>query len=115
MFINFFYLLRNYGVPVSINEWMTLTEALCRGLAFSSLYGFYTLARSVLVKSETHFDRYDLAFQHYFYGIETPQELTERVMKWLEHALHRCAYRLKNANNFKNGISTSCGGNWKRG
>lgn len=87
MFINFFYLLRNYGVPVSINEWMTLTEALSRGLASSSLYGFYTLARSVLVKSETHFDRYDLAFQHYFYGIETPQELTERVLKWLEHAL----------------------------
>jgi uncharacterized protein with von Willebrand factor type A (vWA) domain len=87
MFINFFYLLRNYGVPVSINEWMTLVEALSRGMAFSSLYGFYTLARSVLVKSETYFDRYDLAFQHYFYGIETPQELTERVMKWLEHAL----------------------------
>ena len=87
MFIKFFYLLRNYGVPVSINEWMTLVEALSRGMAFSSLYGFYTLARSVLVKSETYYDRYDLAFQHYFYGIETPQELTERVMKWLEHAL----------------------------
>ncbi|MDO9534491.1 MAG: VWA domain-containing protein [Bacillota bacterium] len=87
MFINFFYLLRNYGVPVSINEWMTLTEALSRGLAFSSLYGFYNLARAVLVKSETHYDRYDLAFQNYFEGIETPVELTERVLDWLQNAL----------------------------
>jgi len=54
MFINFFYLLRNYGLPVSITEWMTLVEALAKGLAASSLMGFYHLARTVLVKSETH-------------------------------------------------------------
>lgn len=87
MFINFFYLLRSYGVPVSITEWMTLMEALSRGMAFSSLYGFYCLARAVLVKSETHYDRYDLAFQHCFEGIETPDELTERALKWIEKAL----------------------------
>lgn len=87
MFINFFYLLRDYGVPVSITEWMTLMEALGRGMAGSSLMGFYYLARAVLVKSETHFDRYDLAFADYFTGIETPVELTEKVLKWLEKAL----------------------------
>lgn len=87
MFINFFYLLRNYGVPVSITEWMTLVEALGKGLAASSLMGFYHLARTVLVKSETHFDRYDLAFANYFNGIDTPVELTEKVLKWLEKAL----------------------------
>ena len=87
MFINFFYLLRNYGVPVSITEWMTLMEALGKGMAASSLMGFYYLARTVLVKSETHFDRYDLAFANFFTGIETPLELTEKVLDWLEHAL----------------------------
>lgn len=87
MFINFFYLLRNYGVPVSITEWMTLMEALGRGMAASSLMGFYYLARAVLVKSEAHFDRYDLAFANYFNGVETPVELTEKVLKWLEKAL----------------------------
>ena len=87
MFVNFFYLLKYYGVPVSITEWMTLMEALSRGMAFSSLYGFYCLARAVLVKSETQYDRYDLAFHHCFKGIETSEELTERALKWLENAL----------------------------
>ena len=66
---------------------MTLMEALSRGMAFSSLYGFYCLARAVLVKSETHYDRYDMAFHHCFKGIETTEELTERALKWLENAL----------------------------
>ncbi len=87
MFIDFFYLLRSYGVPVSLTEWMALVEALSLGLAHSSLYGFYCLARAVLVKSEAHYDRYDQAFQDYFQGIETPLELTEKVLQWLENAL----------------------------
>lgn len=56
-------------------------------MALSSLTGFYHLARAVLVKSETYYDRYDLAFYSYFQGIETPVELTEKVLKWLEKAL----------------------------
>ncbi len=87
MFINFFYTLRDYGVPVTITEWMMLMEALSKGMAHSSLTGFYYLARAVLVKSETHYDRYDMAFYRYFRGIETPPELTERVLEWLENAL----------------------------
>jgi len=87
MFINFFYLLKAYGVPVTITEWMMLTEALALGMAHSSLTGFYHLGRAVLVKSETHYDRYDLAFYSYFQGIETPVELTEKVLQWLEKAL----------------------------
>ncbi len=87
MFIDFFYLLKAYGVPVSITEWMTLMEALARGMALSSLTGFYHLARAVLVKSEAHYDRYDLAFASYFKGVETPLELTEKVLNWLENAL----------------------------
>ncbi len=87
MFINFFYLLKAYGVPVAITEWMMLMEALAKGMALSSLTGFYHLGRAVLVKSEAHYDRYDLAFYNYFRGIETPIELTEKVLKWLEKAL----------------------------
>ncbi|MGM0689562.1 MAG: vWA domain-containing protein [Bacillota bacterium] len=87
MFINFFYLLKAYGVPVAITEWMTLMEALAKGMALSSLTGFYHLSRAVLVKSETYYDRYDLAFYSYFKGIETPVELTEKVLQWLGKAL----------------------------
>ncbi len=87
MFTNFFYQLRREGVPVSITEWMTLMEALNVGLAEASLSGFYFLARAVLVKSETHFDQYDLAFQRYFQGIETPEQLLDQVSKWMENPL----------------------------
>ncbi|OPY57952.1 MAG: VWA domain containing CoxE-like protein [Pelotomaculum sp. PtaU1.Bin035] len=87
MFVNFFYELKRVGVPVSLTEWMTLMEALGMGLAFSSLSGFYYLARSVLVKSETHFDSYDLAFQNYFKGIETPVDVVEQALEWLKNEL----------------------------
>ncbi|MHB1041949.1 MAG: vWA domain-containing protein [Eubacteriales bacterium] len=87
MFINFFFQLKSEGVPVSITEWMTLAEALARGLAFSSLTGFYYLARAVLVKSEAHFDRFDLAFAKYFQGVETGEDILKQVLDWLSHPI----------------------------
>lgn len=87
MFADFFYLLRAHGVPVSLTEWMTLMEALARGMAFSSLSGFYFLARACLVKSEAHYDQYDQAFQQYFHGIETPDHIAEEVLRWLQNPL----------------------------
>ncbi|KGP74944.1 VWA containing CoxE family protein [Desulfosporosinus sp. Tol-M] len=87
MYTNFFYALRQEGIPVSITEWMTLMEALSVGLANSSLSGFYYLGRAVLVKSESHFDQYDIAFQKYFKGIETPQQLLDQVSQWMENPL----------------------------
>ena len=92
MYIDFFYALRREGVPVTITEWMTLMEALSLGLANSSLSGFYYLARAVLVKSESHFDQYDLAFQKYFQGIETPQQLLDQVAEWMENPLNPLAF-----------------------
>ncbi len=83
MFIDFFYLLRRQKVPVSITEWMTLMEALARG-CINDLDEFYFLARSILVKSESQFDAYDLAFQEYFKGVAAPAEITEQVLEWLK-------------------------------
>ena len=77
MFIDFFYELKKKGIPVTLIEWLDLMEALSKGLSFSSLTGFYYLARSVLIKSESHFDSYDIAFSRYFKGIETPEEIIE--------------------------------------
>ena len=66
MFIEFFYLLRKRGLKVSLNEWMSLMEALDQGLAQSSLTSFYYLCRAVLIKSETEYDKFDLAFAESF-------------------------------------------------
>ena len=62
MFQEFFYLLRQYGLDVSITEWLTLQEALSRGLHGSSISGFYNLCRSVLCKSESEYDTFQRAF-----------------------------------------------------
>jgi len=82
MFSDFFYTLKRKGVPVSITEWMTLMQALSNGY-ISTLEEFYYLARAILVKSETHFDQYDLAFQEYFQGIETPDAIRDEILEWL--------------------------------
>ena len=92
MFTSFFYTLKKYKVPVSITEWMALIEALNQGYAWSNLTDFYFLARSLLVKSETFYDQYDLAFQEVFKGIETPLEIRDEVLEWLKNPLNRLPF-----------------------
>lgn len=84
MFTNFLYELKKSGVPVSLTEWMTLMEALNKGLAYSSLTNFYYLARAVLVKSEAYFDNYDQAFYNYFNALETPADVLKKSLQSLQ-------------------------------
>ena len=88
MFTDFFYILRKRKVPVSITEWMTLMESLAKGY-ITNLDEFYFLARAILVKSEAYYDHYDVAFQEYFTGIETPAEILEQILEWLKDPLNR--------------------------
>ncbi len=83
MFEPFIYFLRAYGLKVSLNEWITLMEALEHDLCYSSLTGFYSICRAVLIKSEADMDKFDLAFLSYFRGIEPPEQLPEVFWKWL--------------------------------
>lgn len=87
MFTKFFYTLKNFGVPVSMNEWQTLLEALEGGMAGSSLTGFYHLCRALLVKTEAHYDRFDMAFAAFFGDIETPEGLPDKIWEWLNKEL----------------------------
>ncbi len=86
MFLQFFYLLRARGLDVSINEWMVLIEALDKNLAGSSLTGFYFLCKSILVKSESDYDKLDGVFAEYFAAVKTPEDLPEEFWKWLEES-----------------------------
>ena len=43
--------------------------------------------RSILIKSEAHFDHYDVAFQEYFQGIEGPEDISEQIFDWLKNPL----------------------------
>lgn len=84
MFTAFFYLLRARGLDVSLNEWMTLLEGLDKGLHRSSLTGFYQLCRTVLIKSETEFDRFDQAFLEFFRDVPFKGEIPQELLDWLE-------------------------------
>ncbi len=71
MFIDFFYKVKDYGIPVSPTSFLTLHRALNKGL-ISSLEDFYTASRSILIKSERYFDLFDQIFAHHFKGVELP-------------------------------------------
>ncbi|MCP4346179.1 MAG: hypothetical protein GY795_11730 [Desulfobacterales bacterium] len=90
MFINFFYTLKDSGIPVTPTSFLRLHKALKIGL-INSVDDFYTSARSILVKSERYFDLYDQIFAHYFQGAELPDfegiELTEMAKAMLEEWL----------------------------
>lgn len=85
MFTEFLYHLRAFGVKVTTTEWLSLMQAVSYGYTRASLSVFYHLARSVLVKDEALFDRYDRAFASYFHGIEGYFNLDEELLKWLEN------------------------------
>ncbi|MFB6347558.1 MAG: VWA domain-containing protein [bacterium] len=88
MFIEFFYHLRDRGLPLGVTEFITLLDALSEGLARGSLTHFYGVARSILVKRPEHYDIYDQAFAEYFEDVEfdpeTKAEITEELISWLE-------------------------------
>lgn len=84
MFINFFFNLKAAGVPVSLHEWITLHHALVQNLNDCSLTRFYHIARSILVKNEIHYDRYDIAFLDTFKDVETTDEMLDKILEGLK-------------------------------
>ncbi|HEX3034127.1 MAG TPA: VWA domain-containing protein [Thermodesulfobacteriota bacterium] len=87
MFLDFFLLLKNDGLPVTIKEYLTLLEALDKDVITYSVDDFYYLCRSIFIKHEEHLDRFDLLFGQYFKGIEMID--TEQFMKIPEEWLRR--------------------------
>jgi uncharacterized protein with von Willebrand factor type A (vWA) domain len=90
MFVDFFYLLKKVGIPVSPTSFLRLQQALSMGLV-NSVDDFYTSARTILVKSEKYFDLYDQVFAHQFQGVElkepTEFELSEVARTLLDEWL----------------------------
>lgn len=85
MFAAFFYLLRNRGLEISLNEWITLLEGMEKGLHRSTLTGFYHLCRAVVVKSEAEYDRFDQVFLEFFQGVPWKGDLPDELLDWLNH------------------------------
>ena len=102
MLIDFFYTLRSAKLPVSVKEYLTLLEALKKGVVGPNapepdseeeasgykIDDFYYLSRTTLVKDEKHYDKFDRAFASYFKGVEMIADFTKDIpLEWLRKNL----------------------------
>ena len=102
MLIDFFYTLRSAKLPVSVKEYLTLMEALQKGVVGPNvpepasgeeavgyaIDDFYYLSRTTLVKDEKHYDKFDRAFAAYFKGVEQIADFTKEIpLEWLRKNL----------------------------
>ena len=92
MLIGFFHALKAGGLPVSVKEYLTLCEAMKKGVIHGSVDDFYYLSRTCMVKDEAHFDRFDRAFAAYFKGVSAldavlPVDIPEEWLRKLAENL----------------------------
>ncbi|MBK9328963.1 MAG: VWA domain-containing protein [Sphingobacteriales bacterium] len=90
MFLDFFLLLKEEGLPVSIGEYLNLLEALNKRVTAFNVEEFYFLSKTILIKHEQFLDRYDLLFGKYFHNIELEElEKKEIPADWLQKEMNR--------------------------
>jgi uncharacterized protein with von Willebrand factor type A (vWA) domain len=70
---------------------LDLLGALEKNLAFADMEDFYFLSRTILVKDEKNYDKFDRAFEIYFKGIETLEDIFEALIPedWLRKAFEK--------------------------
>ncbi len=86
MFLEFFEDLRAEGIPVSLREYLTFLAAMAEGLHDQDVDDFYRLARCAMVKSESHYDRFDRVFGRRFRDLAATSAALEGEIpaEWLE-------------------------------
>jgi uncharacterized protein with von Willebrand factor type A (vWA) domain len=90
MLIDFFFTLRKHKVKTSITEFLDLMSVLKADLAEGDLNDFYLLSRTVLVKDESQFDKFDQAFGEYFKGVQKIDLFDNDIPDdWLKNALEK--------------------------
>ena len=70
MYTNFFLDLIKFGIPVSIQEFLTFLNCLQIDLSEFEIEKFYFLAKATLIKHEKYFDTFDQIFSSNFNGLE---------------------------------------------
>jgi uncharacterized protein len=86
VFVQFFYTLKESGIPVSPTSFLTLHRAMSLNLT-ETLDDFYYAARTILVKSERYFDIFDQVFAHHFHGVELPDFSSEEMDNYIKDLL----------------------------
>ena len=85
MLLNFFQTLRRQKLPVTFRELSDLITALEHNIVFADMEQFYYLARTIMVKDEKNFDKYDRAFKAHFSELEKVDDFIEALIPedWL--------------------------------
>lgn len=94
LYVEFMYLLREYGVPASTRDLLELNEGLAKGLV-NNLDELFVFSRLVFVRRVEHMDAYERAFAYYFYDLDIPAVeegdlsllRTKAFREWLEREI----------------------------
>ncbi len=96
MLTQFFFAMRAGKLPVSIKEHLALLEAFEANVIgpgnpdACSLEDFYFLSRTILVKDEKHYDKFDRAFSAYFQGVDTIADFSKPIpAEWLRKEIEK--------------------------
>lgn len=87
MFLDFFLILKNQQIKVTLKEYLDLLEGLRAEVIDQQLEDFYFLCRTTLIKREADLDQFDRLFSAFFQGIETIS--TEEFLKIPEDWLRK--------------------------
>ena len=100
MLIDFFLTLKKSGIKTTLKELLDLIKALKIGVIKFKTEDFYYLSRSIKVKDEKYYDRFDRAFSIFFNGMSDldlkflENEITkDELFKLLNIAIHQFAKR----------------------
>src|SRR5688572_8088390 len=93
--IDFFLKLKSHKLPVSIKEYLTLLEAMERGVIGPSVEDFYYLSRTALVKDESNYDKFDRAFAEFWQGVETVPGIESQALGGWEKLMETLKARLE--------------------
>lgn len=85
MLINLFNTVKSSGVPCSLRELLDLIAALDAKIVHADMNDFYYLSRSLLVKDEKYYDKFDKAFEVYFKGMNKLEDIFQALIPedWL--------------------------------
>lgn len=90
MLVDFFFTLKKYRLNVSLRELLDLINALEQHVVYADLEAFYHLARMVMVKDESQFDKFDRAFADYFKGVQSVDLFNTNIPQdWLNNAMSK--------------------------
>jgi uncharacterized protein with von Willebrand factor type A (vWA) domain len=95
MFLDFFLLLRQHAIPVTIPEYLTLLAALRSSAGGASIDTFYALSKTILIKHEQQLDLFDRLFQQYVADrekITLPVSLPDAPPDWFVQLFENSPY-----------------------